>query len=79
MKKRFKIPLKYPVVSDPDILGGTPVIKGSRIPASLVLELRRRGYHLKLIQTEYPSLSYRKLSDFFAMISSSMDVSFPAM
>ncbi|OIN88882.1 antitoxin [Candidatus Beckwithbacteria bacterium CG22_combo_CG10-13_8_21_14_all_01_47_9] len=79
MKRVIDIPISGPVVSSPDILSGTPVIKGSRIPAALVLELMRRGYSLQLIRTEYPSLSTRKLNDFLALISRSMDVRQPAV
>lgn len=73
MRRKVDIPLKDPVISDPQILGGMPVIKGSRIPASLVFELLRRGYSLKLIQTEYPSLSVSKLKDFLVLMSDSFD------
>ncbi|MCH7641499.1 DUF433 domain-containing protein [Patescibacteria group bacterium] len=35
----ISIPIKYPVTVEPNVLGGTPVIKGTRIPASLVFDL----------------------------------------
>lgn len=72
---KVTIPLKYPVVSDPSILAGTPVIEGTRIPASLVFELLKLGYSFELIKKEYPSLSQRKLSAFFALMANSFDVS----
>jgi hypothetical protein len=31
------------VVSDPEIMGGTPVVRGPRIPVRLIAEMRRRG------------------------------------
>ena len=77
MKATVDIPIKYPVIRDPHILDGTPVIKGSRIPASLVFELLQRGYSLELLKTEYPSLSMRKLNAFLLLMSQSFNVSSP--
>jgi uncharacterized protein (DUF433 family) len=73
--KNIDIPLKYPVISDPQILSGTPVIKGSRVPASLVFDLFKNGWNVQLINTEYPSISRGKLSAFLALMSKSFDVS----
>ena len=42
---------------DPEILGGKPVIKGTRIPVELVLELAELGYSVDQIVEEYPHLS----------------------
>jgi len=72
---KVKIPLKYPVTSNPKILGGIPVISGTRIPAALVFDLLKRGYDLKLIEDEYPSLSTKKLAAFLALMSHSFDAS----
>ena len=69
------IPIKYPVMSNPKILSGTPVIKGTRVPASLVLDLLKRGYTIELINKEYPSLSRRKLDAFLTLMADSFDVS----
>lgn len=74
MSNTITIPVKYPVVRDPKILGGTPVIKGTRIPASLVFDLVKRGYTQQLIQSEYPSLSGRKLSALFSLMSDRFNV-----
>lgn len=70
---KVTIPLKYSVISDPHILSGSPVIQGTRVPASLVFDLLQRGYTLDIIQKEYPSLSRRKLSAFLALMSTSFD------
>jgi len=75
MVKSIKIPVKYPVISDPEILGGIPTIKGTRIPASLLFDLINRGYSIQLIRAEYPSLSKQKLSAFFTLMSGNFDVS----
>ena len=69
----INIPLKYPVASDSKILGGVPVIKGTRIPASLVFDLLKRGYSIQLVKEEYPSLSTRKLNAFLKLMTISFD------
>ena len=46
---------KY-IVSDPDILAGKPIIKGSRISVQLVLEWIASGASIQDIATEFPHL-----------------------
>lgn len=72
-KKSVNIPIKYPVVTNPEILGGIPVIKGTRIPASLVFELLKRGYSIQILKEEYPSLTQKKLTAFLALMSDSFN------
>lgn len=44
----------YPgVISDPDILGGKPVIKGTRVPVSLVLGKFAGGMSIEEVLYEY--------------------------
>jgi uncharacterized protein (DUF433 family) len=52
---------KY-IVSDPDILGGTPVIKGTRVPIGRVLFLLKEGYTLDAIHEDYPHIDIKTLS-----------------
>jgi uncharacterized protein (DUF433 family) len=73
LKKAVNIPIKYPVVSDSKILGGIPVIKGTRVPASLVFDLLSRGYSIQILKEEYPSLTQKKLTAFLSLMSDSFD------
>jgi uncharacterized protein (DUF433 family) len=45
------------VVSDPEVMGGALVIRGTRIPVRLVAEMRRQGASVEEILEGYPSLT----------------------
>ena len=45
------------IETDPEILGGTPVIKRTRIPVSLIYELASLAYTVDQILEFYPDLS----------------------
>ena len=45
------------MVIDEKILGGKPVIRGTRIPVYLIVELVANGSSIKDILKEYPELS----------------------
>ena len=42
--------------SDPDILNGVPVIRGTRIPVSIVLEMFDGGLSMPGMIAQYPQL-----------------------
>jgi uncharacterized protein (DUF433 family) len=44
------------IIIDPNILAGKPVIKGTRIPIYLIIELLANGVTPKQILKEYPEL-----------------------
>lgn len=46
---------KY-ITSDPEILGGKPIIKGSRISVQLILEWIADGASVREISEEFPHL-----------------------
>lgn len=56
------------IIKDPEILGGTPVIVGTRIPVTLLTRLIKVGYPNKVINYEYPSLTLEKIIAFKKLI-----------
>lgn len=44
------------LVSNPAILGGTPVFAGTRVPVSTIIYLLREGYTVEAIADEYPKI-----------------------
>ena len=53
------------IISNPGILGGKPIIKGTRISVELVLGFLASGMDIEEILDEYPHL---KKEDIFAAI-----------
>lgn len=53
---------KRMIVSDPEIMGGTPVFKGTRIPVYTIAEIMSNGTPSREILDSYPSLSEEMLS-----------------
>jgi len=49
------------VVSDPEIMRGAPVYKGTRIPVELVAEMAAQGAAVEEIVEGYPALSREKI------------------
>ena len=45
------------IVVDPEILGGKPVIRGTRISVELVIELLARGYLKEQILEQYDHIT----------------------
>jgi uncharacterized protein (DUF433 family) len=50
------------VVSDPDIMRGTPVFKGTRIPVDLVADMLAQGATVDEILEGYPTLDKEKVA-----------------
>ena len=44
------------VISDPSVMGGEPVIRGTRIPAATILAYLRAGHTDQEVFEDYPSL-----------------------
>ena len=45
------------VISDPDILGGTPVFIGTRVPVRIIFEHLEPGDSLEVFLEDFPSVS----------------------
>ena len=56
------LPMTKYITSDPQIMGGTPVIKGTRVPIEVILHLLKQGYPLEVIQEDYPHIPLKTLS-----------------
>ncbi|MCI0617694.1 DUF433 domain-containing protein [bacterium] len=57
VKKRERPQTKSGITRDPKILGGKPVIAGTRIPVRLILDHLAEGYMPEEIIFEYPILA----------------------
>lgn len=53
--------LQRNIIIDPQILGGTPVIAGTRIPVERVYELIKQGYSLDNLHDEYSWVDKKKI------------------
>ena len=52
------MPVKLSVIhSDPDILGGTPVFVGTRVPVKTLLDYLEAGEALNVFLDHFPSVS----------------------
>jgi uncharacterized protein (DUF433 family) len=58
----LKVDMKQYIISDPSILGGKPVIAGTRIPVEQILHLLKEGFTVEAIQEEYPQLDKKTIS-----------------
>ena len=51
------------IVSNPHIMSGVPVIKGTRIPISRIIFLFKEGYTLEEIHQDYPHVPLSTLNN----------------
>ena len=54
----MKVPI---IVSDPAILGGKPIIAGTRIAVSTILDLLATGLSVNEVLKEYPTLTKKTI------------------
>jgi uncharacterized protein (DUF433 family) len=54
--KRHQPILPAEVSSNPDIMGGMPCVRGTRVPAETIVAYLRAGYSRREIFEDYPSL-----------------------
>lgn len=60
-----KILKKY-ISINPDVLGGTPVISGTRIPVERVYQLVKQGYSTQTLEETYPHVKPQKIQNIIA-------------
>jgi uncharacterized protein (DUF433 family) len=63
------------ITSTPDIMGGTPVIAGTRIPIEIILYRIKEGYALKDIHDMYRHVSIDKLQKVIEEIAQKLPAS----
>jgi len=59
------------IVSDPDVCGGKPVARGTRVPVQYILELSTKGYSVDKIHEEYPTVSVDLIAKVLKLLSES--------
>lgn len=57
------------IESKSGILGGIPVVTGTRIPVSQLLRLLSQGYGIKEVKQHYPQLSLRTIKGVISAIA----------
>ena len=61
------------IVVNPRVLGGRPVIKDTRIPVSLILNLLAHGYTVERVVEAYPILTVADVRAALAYASARME------
>jgi uncharacterized protein (DUF433 family) len=56
------VAMRKRIVSDPEILSGTPCFRGTRIPLDHIAGLIRKGVSMNEITEDYPSLSEQDIA-----------------
>lgn len=63
------------VTSNPSIMGGKPVIVGTRIPISRIIFLLKEGYTLENISEDYPHVDLKTISEAIDELVQKLDTS----
>lgn len=53
--------------SDPEILSGTPVFSGTRVPVSTLIDSLEAGDSIDLFLYDFPSVTRRQVIDFLEL------------
>ena len=61
---------RSPVHSDPELMGGTLVFQGTRVPAQTLLDYVQDGYDLDGFLLEFPSVDRQDAEEFLRLVSS---------
>ena len=57
-----------PVHSDPELMGGTLVFRGTRVPAQTLLDYLQDGYELDGFLEEFPSVNRDDAQEFMRLV-----------
>ena len=60
------------ITSDPKILAGKPVIRGTRLSVEFILDLLAEGWSIEQILENYPNLTPESLKAVFAFVAECM-------
>jgi len=60
------------IVEDPDVLGGRPVVAGTRLAVDFILDLLAQGWTEEQLLENYPGLSRKALEAVFAFSAESL-------
>ncbi len=63
-----------PITIDPEILGGTPVFRGTRVPAKTLFDYIRWGYSLEEFLEYFPSVTRDTVMQMLSSISSLLPI-----
>jgi len=61
------------IVRDPEILGGEPIVRGTRVPVRAIVETWRMGVGAEEITTHFPHLSQGQVFEALAYFSDNQD------
>lgn len=61
---------RSPVHSDPELMGGTLVFQGTRVPAQSLLDYLQDGCDLEEFLEEFPSVERQDAEEFLRLVSS---------
>jgi len=59
----------YVLISDPEICGGKPVARGTRVPVHYILELWAKGYEVDKIHEHYPTVPRELITEIIRVLS----------
>jgi uncharacterized protein (DUF433 family) len=57
-----------PVSAHPDVLGGTLVFRGTRVPAQTLIDYLQDGYTLETFLTFFPSVQKQDAQEFIRLV-----------
>ena len=57
-----------PVASSPDVLGGTLVFRGTRVPVQTLLDYLQDGFSVEQFQEFFPSVSRDDVEEFLRLV-----------